>query len=124
MNRLLLLLAAAGLLGGCGLLGFGDDDEGPQPAPLKELSSRLSVTQLWTASCGSGVESPGVALTLASDGERLFCAAEDGTVAAHALADGKRLWSVDTELPLSGGPGTRPCSAAAGGDRLSSAASS
>lgn len=105
MTRLLLLLAA-GLLGGCGLLGFGDDDEGPQPTPLKELSPRLTVTQLWSTSCGSGVESPGVTLTLASDGERLFCAAEEGTVAAHALADGKRLWSVDTDLPLSGGPGS------------------
>ena len=93
------------LLGGCGLMGFGDEDEGPQPAELTEFTATLPVARAWSANCGAGWGEARLALGLASDGERLYCADHEGRVVALAEEDGRVLWRADTELPLSGGPG-------------------
>jgi outer membrane protein assembly factor BamB len=93
------------LLGGCGLMGFGDEDEGPQPAELTEFPATLPVTRAWSADCGAGSGEAQLKLALVSDGERLFCADHEGRVAAFSIDDGRALWRVETELPVSGGPG-------------------
>ncbi len=103
--RWLLAPLAGLLLGGCGLMGFGDEDEGPQPAELTEFTASLPVSQAWRADCGAGAGEARLALTLASDGERLYCADREGGVVALALDDGRVLWRVATGLPISGGPG-------------------
>ncbi len=94
------------LLGGCGILGIGgDDDAGPQPAALTEFTPTLELTRLWSADCGAGSGDAQLALTLVGDGERVYCADPEGGVAAFAAADGRSLWRVATDLPISGGPG-------------------
>ncbi|MDX1595064.1 MAG: PQQ-binding-like beta-propeller repeat protein, partial [Gammaproteobacteria bacterium] len=104
--RWLLYPLAGLLLGGCGLMGFGDDeDTGPQPAALQEFDATLPVTQLWRADCGEGTGGARLALGLATDGERLFCADHEGRVLAISIEDGRELWRSETGLPLSGGPG-------------------
>lgn len=90
---------------GCGFLGYGDDDAGPQPAELVEFDETLPVTRLWSVDCGAGSGDTGLALTLALDSERLYCADHKGAVSAFALADGQLVWRVETGLPISGGPG-------------------
>jgi outer membrane protein assembly factor BamB len=103
--RWLAPLLAALVTTGCGFLGFGDDDSGPQPAELTAIETTLPVARQWSADCGAGSGETGLALSLALDGQRIYCADHEDAVSAFALADGKRAWRVDTELPISGGPG-------------------
>ncbi len=107
MSRWLVLLMAALLSSGCGgFLGIGeDDDEGPQPAELTEFEAALPVTRLWAADCGAGAGDAALALSLTMDGDRIYCADYEGLVTAFTLADGQPAWRVETELPISGGPG-------------------
>jgi len=107
MSRWLGLLLAALVTGGCGgFLGIGEDDDvGLQPAELTEFEATLPVARLWAADCGAGAGEAALALSLAIDGERIYCADHEGVVSAFTLADGKNVWRVQTELPISGGPG-------------------
>ena len=103
--RPLLALAAATLvLGGCGIFG-DEEDEALQPKPLQELKATLPVERAWSANVGGGSEFLRLALAPAGDGERVYAASRDGRVTAFDPANGRRLWQVRLDLPLSAGPG-------------------
>jgi outer membrane protein assembly factor BamB len=107
--RLLILLFAA-LLGGCGTMAdpttwWGDDDTGPQPAELLELTNQVAITELWSRDTGRGDEARTLGLVPHLVGERLYLADAGGAVSALASADGKLLWETKLDDQLTGGPG-------------------
>jgi outer membrane protein assembly factor BamB len=85
------------------LMGACSSSTGPQPAELPVLKSEGRVRELWSASIGEAdrfVFSPALA-----DGA-VFTAARDGTVTRFDVARGREMWSVNVEIPLSGGVGS------------------
>lgn len=103
MRALLLTLPVVLLLSGCGIFGGGKDKVEP-PADLVDFTSTLRVRKLWSTKVGGGSERLRLGLTPATDGARVYGGAHDGKVTAVDLESGRKLWSVDTELPLSAGP--------------------
>lgn len=106
----LTLWLSAALLGGCGAIErnfLGGEDNREKPAELEPLpETPFSVTTLWSASVGSGDEKQFLQLTPVLAEGRIFAAQLDGTVAAYDAATGKRIWEQDTDLNITGGPGT------------------
>jgi outer membrane protein assembly factor BamB len=96
--RLAFLIAVAGV-GACG----GKDTVEP-PAELVSFDASVDVREAWKRKVGDGSERLRLGLTPASDGTRVFAGALDGTAAAIGLIDGELLWSVETDLSLTGGP--------------------
>ena len=101
--RLTLVLASL-TLGACSIFG-SDKDEEAEPAELVEFEQTVRLDKLWDAKLGGDADGLRLGLIPASNGARIFAAAADGVVVALDAATGERMWRVDTELPLSGGPG-------------------
>ena len=104
---LLGVLLTAGAVANTGCSLFGDDDEEPDaPVEMPDFKSTIKVKKAWSAGLGDETEFLRLALAPASDGSRIFAAANDGRVSAFDAAKGKRLWLSKTDLQLSGGPAT------------------
>ena len=76
---------------------------GPQPAELPRIEQAARVRELWSASAGDADRF--VFFPALADGSA-FTAARDGTVSRFDLGQGRTLWSVNLEIPLSGGVGS------------------
>ena len=104
------VMASILLLTGCGAIErnfLGGEDNREKPAELEPLDEvPFSVETLWSASVGSGDEKQFLQLTPVAAEGRVFAAQLDGTVAAYDAATGDRLWERDTELNITGGPGS------------------
>jgi outer membrane protein assembly factor BamB len=110
------LLGAALLLAACGggstvsdainvinpLNWFGSRSAAPQMAPLPVLTQSIKVSTLWQANVGDSRQS---IFSPALDGDSVYAAASDGTLARLDTASGKQLWRVSAGEPLSGGVG-------------------
>ena len=75
------------------------------PTKLEDFKQTAQVRKLWSASVGGGEPKLRLGLGLALEGERVFAAGYNGNIAAFDVKTGKRLWSTDTKLPITGGPG-------------------
>jgi outer membrane protein assembly factor BamB len=104
------LVLSALALGGCSAIErnfLGGEDNREKPAELEPLDAvPFEVDTLWSASVGSGDEKQFLQLTPVVAEGRVFAAQLDGTVAAYDAATGERLWAQDTNLNITGGPGT------------------
>jgi outer membrane protein assembly factor BamB len=126
--RALALLASALALAGCGTVDsltrgvtglFSDDPEQtPEqidaakearrlaaPAKLGEFLITYRTREYWSASVGAGTDGRYLRLRPVLDRGRIFAAEFDGDVFALALDGGRRLWSMDTQTDITGGPG-------------------
>ncbi len=98
------VIALSLVLGGCALFGSKEEDAEP-PTELTDIDETLKVRRAWDAKVGSGSERLRLGLVVASDGTNVYAAARKGKVTAFEAENGKRVWSIDTDLPLSAGPG-------------------
>ncbi len=109
MRRLLPILLAAAFLQGCGT--FMDPTEwfaGPdvvEPSPLVELDDPAQPQTLWTRQVGVGTDGQRLGLSPYLADGILFVADARGRVEALGAQDGRPRWSVDLDIPLTGGPG-------------------
>ncbi len=103
LNRLLLSTSAAVLIAGCGI--FGDDDDVLPPKKLIKFEASLPIKKVWSAKLGKGSEFLRLSLSPAGDGKRIYAASYDGVVSALNPENGKRIWRVELDMPLSAGPG-------------------
>lgn len=109
MRRLIPISIAALFLQGCGT--FMDPTEwfsGPEvvePSPLVELDNPLRPQTLWTRQVGVGTDGQRLGLSPYLADGTLFVADARGRVDALGAEDGRPRWSVDLDMPLTGGPG-------------------
>jgi outer membrane protein assembly factor BamB len=90
------------VLSGCSALSAVDNTD--PPAELVELESQLEIHELWSRSF-AGPDGAFLKIKPALAGDRLYLAEPSGRVLALEASTGKELWSVDLEVPISGGPG-------------------
>jgi outer membrane protein assembly factor BamB len=96
-----LVLASLALVAACNSSNKKPD----APSKLEDFKPTAQVHKAWSASVGGGEPKLRLGLGVALEGERVFAAGYNGNIAAFDVKSGKRLWSIDTKLPLTGGPG-------------------
>jgi outer membrane protein assembly factor BamB len=101
MIRRVLLALGVGVV----LLGCAAKDTVEPPAELVSFERAFDVRTVWKQKVGSGSERLRLGLAPASDGNRVYAGALDGTISAIGLTDGETVWSVDTGMSLAAGPG-------------------
>lgn len=109
MTRYLLIFLLALLLTGCGSMNpinwLADEDNSEPPAELVELTGPAPARVLWSTSISGGADEQRVKLVPFVEHDRVYAASRSGEVRALDAATGRSLWSVDTDLEISGGPG-------------------
>ena len=85
---------------------FGDDVKEVVPNELTDFPTTLQVRTLWDTDTGSGTDNLRLKLIPRVDNGRVYAASSDGAVQAFDSLTGRRIWGVDLDLPLSGGPGS------------------
>jgi outer membrane protein assembly factor BamB len=103
LAALLTALATFSVVAG-GCAGRKKDISEP-PAKLTEFDATIEVEKVWSDKVGGKSERLRLGLRPATDGARIFAGAYDGQVAAFDAASGDKIWSVETELALTAGPG-------------------
>ena len=108
MRRLLLLLLLVPLAG-CGTFadptGWFAKADVVQPSELVELQNVIQPQTLWTADTGAGTDERWLSLEPAVVDGTVFVADGEGRVQALKAGDGRVVWRVDLDAPVSGGPG-------------------
>lgn len=111
MKQLVVTLLLAALLSGCSTLSkwsssiLGGTDNAEPPAELTEIEDPLRLKTLWNRDVGVGVDKQFVNLVPIVEDGRLFIADREGRVVALDALTGEELWEVETEAPVSSGPG-------------------
>ena len=90
------------LLGGCS--AFSAKDNADPPADLVDFEPALRIKTLWSESMHGSNGAAIHDVPAYSDG-RLYLADRTGEVTALDAKTGKQIWSVDLDVPISGGPG-------------------
>lgn len=117
MWRLPFLLLAL-LLSGCQSIGAafsnavsgtidlvtGGDENAEPIRPLAPLEPEVEVLTLWDEDVGAGDGGSSLALTVASDADRVYVADHKGQVVALKIQTGERIWKIATDMPLTAGP--------------------
>jgi outer membrane protein assembly factor BamB len=100
------MLMVSWLLTGCsGIPLLSDEDNADPPSELETISGDIQLKQLWKRDVGVGFNEQYVRLVPAVHGEHLLVADRKGRVTALSAESGKLLWQVDTDVPISAGPG-------------------
>jgi len=99
------------LVAGCGTMAdptgwFGDKVDKVEPSELVDIKEELQVKTLWKQSVGNGTDNKRLKLVPRIDAGKVYAADSEGLVMALDAETGRQLWSVNLELPLSGGPGS------------------
>ena len=103
VSRLVVLIAAAAVLGGCGI--FKDKvDESLLPAKLEKFEEQIKVRRVWSANLGDNAKFLRLGLRPAGDGRRIYAASVDGKVTAFDPDNGRRIWTVKLDTGLTAGP--------------------
>ncbi|MGD8908565.1 MAG: outer membrane protein assembly factor BamB [Chromatiales bacterium] len=87
-----------------GCSAFSAKDNADPPAELVDLEPQLKIRTLWSETF-EGSEEAFLKIAPALEGERIYIAEPSGQVTALEAESGKELWSVDLDVPISGGPG-------------------
>jgi outer membrane protein assembly factor BamB len=98
------------LVAGCSSIAnpvnwFSDDEKVNPPAALVDLANPLAIQTLWSAEVGEGSDKRRLKLVPVVHQGKVYAADAEGVVKALDAGSGSTLWEVETELPLSGGPG-------------------
>lgn len=104
LRRAALIMLVVVAVSGCSVFG-GNDDEELEPTKLLKFEQTLKVNKIWSGKVGGGSESLRVALSPASDGNRIYTASYDGKVSAFKPENGDLVWQTELEIVLSAGPG-------------------
>lgn len=108
MRRGACLVVLAVLASGCGTVRnyLGGTDNSDPPAKLVTFRQSMTVQTLWSTRVGKGSGEQYVKLAPIVVGGKVFAADSKGHVGAYDAATGRPVWEIDTETPISGGPGS------------------
>lgn len=101
-SSILVLALVTACLSGCSI--FSADDE-IEPAKLQKIQQQVELTTLWSARSASSNNHFWANLQMAVSAESLFTADHSGSIVASDLKNGQPQWSVNLDLPISGGLG-------------------
>lgn len=101
MIKKYLILSLFVLLAACS----GDQDNTEPPAELVDFLPSAKINKLWNTSTGSGVQQQYLKLFPLLLDDRLIVADRNGVITAINLDDGRKLWTTDLDVVLSGGVG-------------------
>jgi outer membrane protein assembly factor BamB len=101
MRRLVTLIALLLTVIACS----NGTDTAVQPAELIRIDAAVEIQSVWRTSLGDAGDELFMGIVPATDGTAVFAAALDGEVIAVSVADGDRLWRVDTDSEIAAGPG-------------------
>jgi len=87
------------------LLAACADKDVAKPAELIAFRSTADLQRVWSVNLGGNEPRLRLGLGLATEGETVFVASHGGAVLALHRDDGRRIWRVDSDLNLTGGPG-------------------
>ena len=90
------------LISGCSVFSAKDEIE---PAKLEDFDQKIELSRVWSAKPASSNNSYWSKLTMAVNEHTLFAADHSGTVVALEVDTGRQQWSIDLDLPISGGLG-------------------
>jgi len=99
MNRLWLLLPLLALA------ACDKEKDVDPPAELVKLEPKIGVDKVWSTGVGGGTKALRLGLRPVVEGERVYVAGHEGDIVALDKKNGRVQWRVESELPLSGGPG-------------------
>jgi outer membrane protein assembly factor BamB len=100
-SRSIVLLGFASVL----LVAAGCSDKDPDPpAKLGPITTKLDVKSLWSTGLGGDAKRLRLALHPVVVDQKIYAASHAGEVVALSEANGRRIWSIKSKLPLSAGP--------------------
>ncbi|MFS1524215.1 outer membrane protein assembly factor BamB [Microbulbifer sp. 2304DJ12-6] len=100
--RRAVIAALAFTLGAC---ASNDEKEEVEPLELVEITSSVSLREVWSADVGSIDVKRYAMLQPSLSDDRLVAASSDGEVTAFERSTGTTLWETDLDVELSGGVG-------------------
>ncbi len=105
--RIALLIAAALMLSSCswGMWDFLRDSKTKRPDKLVDFKEEVSFHKNWSVGVGDGQGDRFNRLKPALVGGVIYAAGNDGDVVAVNTKDGRKQWSVDLDVEISGGVG-------------------
>lgn len=104
MKRALLLALCALSLQSCSWFRNWGDPEPGDPAELVEFDATVKVKKVWSTSVGDGMGKQGLAMAPVYVDGKLYAADYEGRLMALDAENGKKIWSIKTKQPFSGGP--------------------
>jgi outer membrane protein assembly factor BamB len=104
MNKLNLLLCAL-LVSGCSWFGGDDGESEIKPAELVKFSQEATIKKQWSVNIGASNKDFWNSLRPTASAELVFAADHEGKVSAIDIVTGKRRWSTELDVLLSGGVG-------------------
>lgn len=109
MKRLIALVLPVALSAGCGTFvdptEWFDEEPADAPSTLVELGNQIQPQRLWSRDVGAGTDEQLLNLRPLVAGGVVYVADADGRVQALDATSGQPRWSIDLDLPVSGGPG-------------------
>lgn len=103
------LLLSFLLVSGCstlkGWFSIDDDEDPRQPAELQKIEETVKAKRLWSTGVGKGQGDGLYRIEPVIGGQRIYAASSDGEVRALERSNGRRVWSRDLKMPISGGVG-------------------
>ncbi len=84
---------------------IGGEDNSEPPQALLDIEPEINIQILWEEDIGVGYGGQSVKLVPAVADGIVVAAGRNGVVQARDVATGDLIWEVETELPISGGPG-------------------
>src|SRR5690606_11654151 len=83
-----------------------EKDNTPEPTPLTSYAPEVTPRLLWSANVGAGAAGNDyLKLSPAVSETAVYTTSTSGTVTALSKTSGKRLWQVNTRLPVTTGAG-------------------
>lgn len=83
---------------------MGGEDNIRPPTPLQEIGEQINIKRLWETGIGDGTNEQYLKLIPAYDNGRIFAAESDGDVSAIDSETGKKIWTSDVDVRITGGP--------------------
>ncbi len=107
MKRLVLAALCTAMLSGCGVGRWftGGASNLEPPAELSSLTDPARVDRRWAADTGEGLKRGYLLLSPALQSDVLYVADARGQVSAYGARDGKRMWRVELDQPVTAGTG-------------------
>lgn len=86
------------------ITGCSDDEDIYEPDPLVDIDNQFDIKTLWSTSVGDGIGEQALKISPVYAYKKIYVADTSGVIAAIDPDNGSKIWEVDYEMPIAGGP--------------------